>query len=260
MPESTPYIPEKRIYNCVSSSTMPSDYQLQAVRGFLSLPFSVDLSSKCSPVVNQGPLGSCTANAIASGLREFMMLKAGQPLTRLSRLFLYYEERKDEGTVTEDSGAQIKDGMAILHDHGVCQESDWPYDVTKFKLPPPPNAYTDATKFKVNSYFAVRNNMNEVKSCLAQGYPVVIGMEVFKQFESPEAASTGIIRVPARNESPLGGHAVLLTGYQDNPTWKGGGYFIVRNSWGSDWGLKGYFKVSFQYMKSGYIFDFWTAR
>lgn len=91
------------------------------------MPSKIDLRDQCSPAVAQGELGSCTANAIASGLREYLLINQDkQPLTRLPRLFLYYEERKMEGTVDEDSGAMIRDGTKVLRKLGAYPEEDWP--------------------------------------------------------------------------------------------------------------------------------------
>src|SRR5882672_3101009 len=95
------------------------------------LPRSVDLRPHCSPVEDQGDLGSCTGNALA-GAVEFLEKKARIPLTNVSRLFIYYNERVIEHSVSEDSGAMIRDGIKTLVKQGVCAESRWPYVVSKF--------------------------------------------------------------------------------------------------------------------------------
>jgi len=89
------------------------------------LPAKVDLRPKCSAVENQGKLGSCTANALA-GAVEFLEVKDGANFVDLSRLFIYYNERVIEGTVTEDSGAFLRDGIKSLAKQDVCPEPDWP--------------------------------------------------------------------------------------------------------------------------------------
>jgi C1A family cysteine protease len=116
-----------------------------------------------SPIVDQGELGSCTANAIVSGLREYLELKEGKELTPLSRLFLYWHERDVEGTVNEDSGAYIRDGMKALTDIGVAPETDFPYDVSKFTLKPSDQAEKDAANFKITSYHRV-TDLNGLRS------------------------------------------------------------------------------------------------
>lgn len=219
------------------------------------LPTKVDLRAGCSPVVDQGQLGSCTANAIASGLREYLELKAGQPLTTLSRLFLYYEERSLEGTIGEDSGAEIRDGMKVLNQIGVCPESDWPYDINTFTNPPTNQEVTDAAAYKINEYHRI-TSLNLLKAALAQGLPVVIGIDVYESFESDQVAKTGIIPMPNTDtEKYLGGHAVLVVGYDDNRD-----IFFVRNSWGTLWGDQGYFYLPYNYYNKGYVSDCWTSQ
>lgn len=256
----------KRTYNWIPSPPDDRDIKFKPPLSFFAaaLPTSVDLRQKCSPVVDQGDLGSCTGNAIASGLREFMLLKTGKAFDRLSRLFVYYEERVAEGTTTQDAGADLRDGMDCILNLGVCRETLDPYNIKQFTIAPSAAAIIDAKNYKITKYMRV-TGITAVKQCLAQGYPVVAGMDVFNQFESQEAATTGIVRIPVRNEQPIGGHAVTVVGYVDTPKyspgyWKGGGKWIVRNSWGKTWGDKGYFYLAYDYTNLGYMNEFWTAR
>jgi len=89
------------------------------------------LREGCSRVEDQGQLGSCTANALVGNL-EFLEKKGGHTVTNLSRLFIYYNERAMEGTIYDDAGAMIRDGVKTLVKLGVCTERKWPYDITKF--------------------------------------------------------------------------------------------------------------------------------
>lgn len=221
------------------------------------LPKSVDLRSACSQVVDQGELGSCTANAIASGLREYWENQAGK-LTLLSRLWLYWEERYLEGSVNEDAGAEIRDGMKVLQQIGCAPETDWPYNITKFTQTPPTQATTDATPFKVTEYHRV-TDLTVLKAALAEGYPVVLGIDVYESFESDQVAKTGIVPLPKRGEKLLGGHAVLAVGYKDDVMYKGRGVVICRNSWGESWGDKGYFYLPYSYFAK-YVTDMWTGK
>lgn len=254
----------KRKYNLVRSPEDPRDLQFKPPFRLFSkaLPVSVDLRAKCPPVVDQGQLGSCTANALASGCREFLLLNTpGQKWDRLSRLYVYYEERKAEGTVNEDAGAYIKDGCDVLTHEGVCREALWPYDTNLFTQHPPVTCDVDAANYKINKYEKV-SGIGNVKRVLADGFPLAMGMEVFSQMESPEAATKGIVRIPPVGEPALGGHAVCVVGYVDTPRnkpnyWKGGGYLIVRNSWGESWGDKGYFYIAYDYVNLGYAYEFW---
>jgi C1A family cysteine protease len=217
------------------------------------LPSSVDLRPKMPPVVDQGQLGSCTANAIGSGLREYQLLQAGN-YTQLSRLYLYWHERALEGTIGEDSGAMIRDGFKVLQQNGIAPEKDFPYDISTFTHTPLSQAEQDAAAFKISEYHRI-TTLDGVKAALAEGLPVVIGMSVYESFESEKVAATGIVPIPRKSEQNLGGHAVLIVGY-DNRKKK----FIVRNSWGTGWGDKGYCYIPFSFISRGIIVDMWTGK
>lgn len=217
------------------------------------LPDTVDLRSKCSPIVDQGDLGSCTANAIVSGLKKYL-LKNKAVWIALSRLFLYWEERNIEGTVSADSGASISDGMKVLNTFGVCPETDWPYDPTTFTNAPSNQDVTDATPYKIAEYQRI-TSIDQLKASLAEGLPVVIGINVYDSFESDAVEQTGIVPMPdTATESLIGGHAVLAVGYDDTKS-----QLIVRNSWGSSWGDNGYFYLPYDYYNKGYVSDCWTS-
>ena len=222
----------------------------------VALPAKVDLRPHCPPVYDQGQLGSCTGNAIAGAVqfdREKQKLK---PDFVPSRLFIYYNERVIEGTVESDSGAQIRDGIKSVAKQGVPPETDWPYDIAKFAHKPPAKAYTDALKDQAVSYSRVSRTLSQMKGCLASGYPFVFGFTVYDSFESDQVAKTGIVPMPGHGESVLGGHAVLAVGYDYSQQ-----RFIVRNSWGPHWGMKGYFTIPYAYLtERGLSSDFWTIR
>jgi C1A family cysteine protease len=219
-----------------------------------SLPVSVDLRPKCSPVENQGQLGSCTANALAGAL-EFLELESGTLFTDLSRLFIYYNERVIEHTIKSDSGAQIRDGVKTLAKQGVCPEKKWPYVISKFENKPTPACYAEAKNHIITSYHRILT-LDEMRTCLAEGYPFVFGFTVYESFESLEVARTGIVDMPESSERVVGGHAVLGVGYNDEQR-----RFIVRNSWGKDWGQRGYFTIPYGYLASRNLADdFWTVR
>ena len=220
-----------------------------------ALPASVDMRPQCPPVYDQGQLGSCTANSIGGAI-EFDQMKEQQTAFVPSRLFIYYNERDIEGTVSSDSGAQIRDGIKTVAQLGVCPETEWPYDITQFAVKPAQQCYTDAAQHKVASYQRVIQDLNQFKGCLADGYPFVFGFSVYESFESQAVATSGHAPMPAPSEQQLGGHAVCCVGYDDSNQW-----FIVRNSWGSTWGLQGYFTLPYAYLiQRGLASDFWTIR
>ena len=101
-----------------------------------ALPSSVDLRPHCPPVYDQGQLGSCTANAIAGALQFDEIKEHKNGHSTPSRLFIYYNERVIEGTVTSDSGAQLRDGVKTVAKQGICPEKVWPYNISKFAVKP----------------------------------------------------------------------------------------------------------------------------
>lgn len=231
------------------------DYAAPLIRFPRGLPSAVDLRSECPPVYDQGQLGSCTANAIGGAI-EFDQRKQGTKEFVPSRLFIYYNERVMEDTVNQDAGAQIRDGIKSVVKLGAPPESDWPYDIAKFTQKPPQQAYQDAIQDLVASYARVTQSLGQMQGCLASGYPFVFGFTVYESFESEAVASTGIVPMPASGERAVGGHAVVAVGYDDTKR-----TFIVRNSWGADWGDKGYFYMPYEYLlTSDYADDFWTVR
>jgi C1A family cysteine protease len=218
------------------------------------MPSKVDLRRSCSPVENQGQLGSCTANALVGNL-EFLHKKAGKAVSDLSRLFIYYNERAMEGTINEDAGAMIRDGVKSLVKTGVCSEKRWPYKISKFKQKPAAACFTEAANHQVASYHRVIG-LTQMKRCLAEGYPFVFGFSVYEGFESDVVAKTGQLNLPTPQEKQVGGHAVCAVGFDDSIE-----QVIVRNSWGADWGLRGYFKMPYDYISASDLADdFWTIR
>jgi C1A family cysteine protease len=217
------------------------------------LPSSVDLRSQCPPVYDQGELGSCTANAIG-GAFEFMQKKEELADFMPSRLFIYWNERKIEGTVDEDSGAMIRDGIKSVHKLGVCDENIWPYNIAKFTEKPPAAAYREAKEHQATVYRRVLPVLHQMQGCLASGTPFVFGFSVYESFESDEVARTGVVPLPPRNERLLGGHAVLAVGYDDSQQ-----RFLVRNSWGDGWGMAGYCTMPYGYLTDPALAsDFWA--
>ena len=233
------------------------DYLYSAPQPVLmKLPPKKDLRSGCPPVYNQGQLGSCTANAIAGAI-QFDQKKQKITVFTPSRLFIYYNERSMEGTVKSDAGAQIRDGVKSVATLGCCHETEWPYDINKFTEKPSPACYTAAKKCEAASYQRLDStNLTQLKGCLASGYPFVFGFTVYDAFESAEVGKTGVLNMPGPKEKVQGGHAVLAVGYDDTTQ-----RFTVRNSWGKDWGIKGYFTIPYSYLTTTDLADdFWTIR
>jgi C1A family cysteine protease len=242
------------------------DFSYAVPRGVAqNIPAGVDLRPQCPAVYNQGRIGSCTANAIA-GAVEFDLLKQGAPDFMPSRLFIYYNERAIEGTIGSDSGAQIRDGIKSVASQGDCPETLWPYDDTPADpttgvfppsapaaTQPSPGCYAAAQQYEALQYLSVDQNLADLKGCLASGYPVVFGFTVYQSFESDAVAQTGDVPMPSGTDAPIGGHAVVAVGYDDEDQ-----LFICRNSWGPGWGDAGYFYMHYSYLLDNNLSsDFW---
>ena len=225
------------------------------------LPPAVNLRKWCSPVEDQNDLGSCTANAW-SGILEFNQNKypiSGSRYFDLSRLFIYYNERVLEDTVNEDSGAELRDGARAINIYGVCPEYKWPYITSKFAVEPSSDCYAAALPNHIHNYYAL-NTFNDLKTSLAGGHPFVFGIAVYDSFLSDAVANTGIVPMPnQKTERIRGGHAIMCVGYNNYE-----GRFLIRNSWGKEWGLKGtnagYCTLPYDYLANSHLAsDFWTS-
>ena len=197
------------------------------------LPPAIDLRPDCVPHMDQGELGSCTANGI-TGIIRYAMKKEGATDRPLSRLQLYYDERVVEGTIKEDAGAEIRDGIKCAADNGVAPEPLWPYNIDRFKQKPFPRVYQRALQFRTLTYERVEPHAESIKAAIASGFPVVGGFNVFEQFVGDQCARDGVVTMPGTREAPIGGHCIYFPGYGQRP-----GYITGRNSWGPDWGDKG---------------------
>lgn len=219
-----------------------------------TMPSHVDLRANCTPIEDQGMLGSCTANALVGDL-EFIEKQQRHDTVDFSRLFLYYNERVIRHSENMDSGSSIRDGIKTLHKAGVCHESLWPYIIAKFAVKPPEKCYKEAKHYEILNYFRI-GAIQQMKSTLVSGYPFVFGFAVYESFESPIVAKTGVVPMPKLLERVVGGHAVMAVGYDDTQK-----MFIIRNSWGAGWGQKGYCLMPYDYLTNPKLAsDFWTIR
>ncbi|HEV8285331.1 MAG TPA: C1 family peptidase [Chitinophagaceae bacterium] len=238
--------------------------------GKLSLPASVDLRPWCSPVENQGSLGSCTANA-GVGLIEYFERRAFGNYIDGSRLFLYKATR-NYMQVTGDTGAYLRTTMGAMVLFGVVPEKYWPYNIAGFDIEPPAFCYSFANNFKTIKYFRLDpagtpkdTVLNNVKTNLAAGLPGMFGFSVYNSFY--QAQTTGKVPMPASAGDPwVGGHAVDVVGYDDTIRIKNSrpgsvetvGALLIRNSWGA-WGpMGGYLWMPYDFILKGLATDFWT--
>lgn len=223
----------------------PKDYI--ATSGMSALPRKVDLRQHCSPVEDQGQVGSCAACAVV-GAMEYQQRKAGRPVVDLSRMFVYFNGRRMRGTEHEDSGMSVPEAMAAFMAFGAPPETDWPYDPALLTKAPDQAVYNKAREHTPGEYARVSGQEN-IRGALAQGFPVSCLFQVpVRCFD--EAGRTGLLPpatpeelARARGET---GHIVLAVGY-DLDT----GHYLIRNSWGESWGDRGYFRAPFDVCEAG---------
>jgi C1A family cysteine protease len=254
--QTPPQTPSRK-YGWNNSRPDPRDKKFKNFK-VSTIPSKINLQDKFPAIYDQGQLGSCTSNALAA-IFEYDQMKQNLKVFIPSRLFIYYCERVLEGSVDYDAGASLRDGMLVLNNPGVCDEKDWPYDIRKFNQKPPEKAYTHALLNHSVNYYSVDPNVESFKAAVASGFPVVFGFSVPESFEHEDSAETGFMKIPSLNENIIGGHAVVVCGYDDDLQHDGNrGYFLVRNSWGSEWGLKGYFWMPYDFVNSNYCDDCWV--
>lgn len=244
-------------YGWVPDNPDQRDYQYAAPDAVLrALPPWVDLRPACPPIYSQGRLGSCTANALAAAIQFDQMKQRRVPAFTASRLFLYYNTRALEGTTDADSGSMIRDAIKSVAAQGVCPEVMWRYDPAAFRRRPPGPCYQVAAWHKALRYHRLAQDLDQLKCCLASGYPFAFGFTVYESFERPQVAATGQAPLPAPGETVVGSHAVLAVGYDDARQW-----FIARNSYGAGWGMCGYFTLPYAYLtQESLAGDFWMIR
>jgi C1A family cysteine protease len=224
------------------------------------LPVSVDLRTKAQlPVLDQGQTSSCTSHGLANAHLFAQLTTAGGVVQPPSRLAIYYGERMLEGDVDQDNGACIRDGIKVLAGQGAIPEFEWPFDPANLFTAPPPAFDAQEALYKITKYERVGAGdgssvtLEQLKQALAEGDPVVWGIELFSEFESPEVAQTGVVPMPGPGSQTLGGHCTLLMGYDDAKQ-----TLLVLNSWGESWGQHGYFELPYAYVR--FSSDCWTIQ
>ncbi len=232
------------------------------------LPKTVDLRKWCSPVKNQGSLGSCTAQAAIS-LLEYYENRAFKKYIEGSRNFLYKVSRKLlkwEG----DSGAFIRTTIGAMVLFGVPPEEYWQYDEKNFDIEPTPFCYAFAQNYQTIKYYKLDTNkisptnlLKKIKKHLASGLGLIFGFSVYSSYT--QAENTGKIPYPCEKERSAGGHALMAVGYSDNIEIKNKncgektkGAILIKNSWGKDWGEDGYGWLPYEYILKGLAVDWWT--
>ena len=236
--------------------------------GEVEPPASVDLRGWCSPVEDEGALGSCTAQAGVALVEYYERRAFGRHLDA-SRRFLYKVTRNLLGW-TGDTGAFIRTTMGALVLFGVPPEERWPYSEEAFDEEPTAFCYAMADEYQALQYFRLDPPgtpraalLARVKELIAAGLPSMFGFTAYGCIE--EAEAYGRMPFPGPNDITLGGHAVVAVGYDDGvevenpaPGAMTTGALLIRNSWGEEWGDGGYGWLPYEYVLEGLAIDWWT--
>jgi hypothetical protein len=214
------------------------------------LPQAVNLvadTANVPPIYDQGTTSSCTANAFAWDY-WFTELKQGLPVINVpSRAFIYYNSRVASGQnpVIDDGSTNFAAILSMVNT-GVAPEGTWPFGATTINATPPASAYAAAQAHKVLAYYQLdTSNLAQLEGSLAAGYPFVVGVRITSTFSTTATELTGQIPMPQYGAPDVGGHAIVIVGYDNSKQ-----EFIFANSWGRDWGVGGYGYIPFSYVTS----------
>lgn len=239
--------------------------------GKLVLPSKKDLRKWCSPIDNQGDIGSCTAHA-GTALYEYFERRAFGKHIDASRLFLYKITRnllQWEG----DDGAELRTTMGAMALFGLVPEKYWPYKEADFNKEPEAFHYSFAQNYQALIYYRLESQgisktelLYRIKENLHLGLPSIFGFTCYSSLDEEEVSESGKIPFPTRTEDTNGGHAVMAVGYDDemeivnpiDPKIKTKGAIMIRNSWGTEWGNKGYGWLPYEFVLKGIADDWWT--
>jgi C1A family cysteine protease len=232
---------------------------------FADLPGTVDLHATMPPIRYQGSRSTCVAHA-AAAVREYLLGEHSSS-ANLSEQFIYWACKERDGRPAP--GTWIKTAMGVLQELGVCPETAWPYNASLIagnegQGPAPANAAGEAAGNRIVSYRALNATwVDSLRAALAAGSPVAFSVRLYESCQRPYGYRSGDMRLPLPNERELGGHAMCMVGYVDDDQVPGGGYFIVRNSWGEAFGHEGeetagYCRIPYAYLRQ-YGIEAYTA-
>jgi C1A family cysteine protease len=264
-----PDYPDFRDYTLTTDQVKPMFGKTGVLKtGKTSLPKTADLRKWCSPIEDQGQLGSCTANA-GVGMVEYYERKAFGKHIDASRLFLYKATRTLMHEMG-DTGAFLRSTMGALALFGVPPEEYWPYEIKKFDDEPATFCFAFAQNYQSLKYVRLdpadtpaKDVLTQIKTNMAAAIPAMFGFTVYSSIS--QADKDGKIPYPDKGEKIEGGHAIMAVGFDDGLKIKNEangkqttGALMIRNSWGTEWGDQGYGWLPYDYVLNGLAEDWWT--
>lgn len=234
-----------------------------------ALPESVDMRKYSPGIYDQGIIGSCVAHSICAAVQLRNNYVNGQqysvthwtvgkkkPVFKPSRLALYWHARMQEGSSShEDSGSSMHAGLIAMENYKLCDEKYWPYETSQYTREPPMIAYTKANEYSNVKYTKVSQELDTIRYTLHKGYPIVFGIVAYPTIKSKQMIRDGKVPMPKKNEQYIGGHALLIVGYNDKDK-----TFTIQNSWGTGWGDNGFGYLPYEYVLSReHAADFWSV-
>lgn len=207
-----------------------------------------------NPVSNQGGESSCVANAVCDGYELCAQTMWGS-YTPLSRNAHYYWTRCRHGGQTEDEGTYIHLALEQGTIVGFLPEEAWPYEQERVNVPPPNHLIILASQNRLAGYYAIdglrHDRVQGLLLALRADQPCVAAFKLGAEYFRP---TPGQVMSPPKTTEGL--HAQIICGYRVRA---GGGYqFLIRNSWGPDWGEGGYIWVEEEYFDPGYTHDIYA--
>jgi hypothetical protein len=192
------------------------------------------------PLRDQGERGTCVAHAVCALAECLYFKKTGERLD-FSEQFLYWNA-KEHDDKPDQEGTLIQVAVDLSVSDGNCLEETWPYNSKKIphdegQGPPPEGAAPEARERElVRAGPLGQRSTKDVCDRLDAGKPVALSVPVFQNWDGNPAVNTfGEIPMPLPTSKCVGGHAMCAVGYEPDSGRPGGGYLVLRNSWGGDW-------------------------
>lgn len=213
----------------------------------------VDLRPNMTPVYHQGNSNACVGFSTVAGLGEYVARKRNLPVQRFSPRYLWNMGRHIEKSLDKNVGMWLDDAVKVMDAYGMLPEQAFPFPTLEqmnseevfaklYSQRPSPSQIKQAKKYRLAKSWKKIPSVHAMRKALTEGKPVVFAMTVFSSMYN---APNGHIPMPGPQDEMQGGHAIVAVGYDNDRR-----HFIIRNSWGTSWGDKGYGYLPYDYFRS----------